>query len=93
MARVYQAVAYGDAQLRAAVVGDRGRADLWACRVRCFGMARGDCLWFITSHYAQATVRIHFGAEGSAELLVYFVGTPGMAGWRREHPWAGRLGP
>ena len=92
MARIYQTPTYGDAQLRAALVPDQGRAHLWACRVSSWGMARGDTLWFMTPDYHTATVRVHFGSPGTAELLVCFVSTPGMAGWRTEHAWRGRLG-
>jgi hypothetical protein len=61
-------------------------------RVSTWGFARGDALWFITPRYADATIRLHFGPRGTAELLICFVSSMGLAGWRRGHGWRGRLG-
>ena len=48
MARIYQAETMGEADLRVALVTDRGRADLLVNRVGSYGLAVGDALWFIT---------------------------------------------
>ncbi|GLU31280.1 DUF6150 family protein [Trinickia caryophylli] len=92
MARIYQAESMGMADVRIALVRDRARADLLACRVSSYGMATGDARWFITTDRAQATVTAYFCDEGSANLRVCFVSSLGEAGWLRLHRLQGRLG-
>ncbi|CAB3770181.1 DUF6150 family protein [Paraburkholderia humisilvae] len=92
MARIYQAATLGEAQVRIALVRDRGRADLLACRVDSWGMAHGDTLWFITRNRHDATAIAYFCDEGLAQLKVCFVDARGEVGWRREHRMKGRLG-
>lgn len=92
MARIYQAATPGEAQVRIALVRDRGRADLLACRVASWGAAYGDALWFITRSRHDATVVAYFCDEGMAQLKVCFVDARGEAGWRNAHRMKGRLG-
>lgn len=91
MARIYQTFDYGEAQLRAAVVTDRGTADLWVHRVSSWGLARGDALWYITRDKQEANLWVYFDTFGAAQLRICFVDTYGEAGWRRAHPLKGRL--
>ena len=94
MARIYQAETMGEADLRVALVTDRGRADLLVNRVGSYGLAVGDALWFITTQRQSANVIVFFCSEGFAQLKVCFVPTRGEAGWvhDRPHRWRGRLG-
>lgn len=91
MARIYQAESMGMADLRIALVRERGRADLLACRVSSYGAATGDALWFITRNRHDATIAAYFCDESLAQLKVCFVQARGEAGWVRAHPWRGRL--
>lgn len=91
MARVYQTFDYGEARLRAAVVIDRGQADLCVHRVASRGLARGDALWYITRNKQDADVWIYFDTLGAAQLRICFVDSYGEAGWQRPHPLKGRL--
>lgn len=91
MARVYQAESMGMADVRIALVRDRGRADLLACRVSSYGAASGDALWFIMTDRQQASVVAYFCDEAFAQLRVCFVPSRGEAGWVRPHRWRGRL--
>jgi Family of unknown function (DUF6150) len=92
MARVYQAESMGMADVRIALVRERGRADLLAHRVSSYGAAVGDALWFITRDRHQASVAAYFCDEALAQLKVCFVPTRGEAGWVRPHAMQGRLG-
>lgn len=92
MARVYQAESMGMADVRIALVRDRGRADLLVYRVSSYGAAAGDARWFITTDRAQATVTAYFCDEASANLRVCFVSSLGEAGWLTPHRLRGRLG-
>ncbi|WGS52883.1 DUF6150 family protein [Paraburkholderia sp. D15] len=93
MARIFEARSLGVADVRVAIVADRGRADLLVCRVNSYGLAVGDALWCITPDRGNAT-SVAFCSEGMAQLKVCFVQTRGEAGWvhDRPHPWRGRLG-
>lgn len=91
MARIYQSESMGMADVRIAVVRDRGRADLLACRVSSYGAALGDALWFITRDRQQANVVAYFCDESMAQLKVCFVPTRGEAGWQHPHRLRGRL--
>jgi hypothetical protein len=94
MARIYETETMGEADLRVAVVSDRGRADLLVNRVSSWGLAVGDGLWFMTPQRQSATVLVFFCSEGFAQLKICFVATRGEAGWvhDRPHRWRGRLG-
>ena len=82
MARIYQVQTMGEADVRVALVPDRGQADLWVHRVDSWGLARGDALWFITGARHDATAWVYFCSIGMAQLQVCFVDTYGEAGWR-----------
>lgn len=92
MARVYQAASMGEAQIRVALVSDRGSADLLVHRVSNRGMDRGDALWFITPDFQEATVRIFFTSLGMAQIAIFFVDTYGEAGWQKPSRYKGLLG-
>lgn len=91
MASVYEEQSMGMANLRIALVHDRGRADLLACRVYSYGAAVGESLWFMTTSRQSADVIAFFCSEGFAQLKVCFVPTRGEAGWVQPHPLRGRL--
>jgi hypothetical protein len=92
VARIYQVQQMGEAQVRVALVPDRGQADLWVRRVDSWGLAQGDARWFITRDRNDATAWVYFGSIGMAQVLVCFVETYGEAGWRvPEHPLRGRF--
>jgi len=82
MARIYQTQTMGEADIRVALVSDRGQADLWVRRVSSWGLAHGDALWFITRNRFDATSWIYFCSIGMAQVLVCFVDDYGEAGWR-----------
>lgn len=82
MARIYQTQTMGEADVRVALVTDRGQADLWVRRVSSWGLARGDALWFITRSRHDATSWVYFCSIGMAQVLVCFVDDYGEAGWR-----------
>lgn len=84
MARVYQASSMGEAQLRVAIVDDRGQADLLVHRVTSWGMAHGDALWFVTRNKQDATVWIYPCSIGMADVRVCFVDNYSEAGWVRQ---------
>ena len=92
MARVYQAASMGEAQLRVAIVNDRGQADLLVHRVGSWGLAHGDALWFITRNKQDATVWIFPCSIGMAQVRVYFVDNYAEAGWLHAHRCKGTLG-
>lgn len=82
MARIYQVQNMGEADVRVALVAERGQADLWVRRVSSWGMAQGDARWFITRDRNDATSWVYFGSIGEAQVLVCFVDSYGEAGWR-----------
>jgi hypothetical protein len=92
MARIYQAATMGEADVRVAIVGERGAADLLVCRVGSWGMAQGDALWFITRNRQDATASVFFTSQGLAELKVCFVTSQAEAGWQRPGRFRGRFG-
>lgn len=92
MARIYQTFDYGEARIRAAVLSDRGDADLCVHRVSSWGLARGDALWYITRNKQDANLWVYFDTYGAAQLRICFVNTYAEAGWLRPHPLKGRLG-
>jgi hypothetical protein len=92
MARVYQTSSMGEAQIRVALVNERGRADLLVHKVGSWGLARGDALWFITKDKQDATVWLFFTSPGMAEVRVCFVDSYGEAGWQKTHRYQGRFG-
>lgn len=90
MARIFQVANMGEAHVRAALVADRGRADLWVHRVTSWGLAQGDERWFITRNRQDATAWVYFGSVGLAQVLICFVDSYGEAGWRLpNHPRRG----
>ncbi|MET0616265.1 MAG: DUF6150 family protein [Luteibacter sp.] len=92
MARIYQAQTIGEADVRVALVSDRGQADLLVHRVSSWGLAAGDARWFIVPDRGSATSRVAFVSQGMAQLRVCFVSTYGEAGWvASSHPLRGRL--
>jgi hypothetical protein len=94
MARVYQSVTMGDADIRVALVTDVAQADLLVYRVSNRGLASGDGKWFITRDKQDATVFISFVAVGMAQAKICFVDTHGQAGWvnkKVQHPMAHRF--
>lgn len=92
MARVYQAASMGEAQVRVAIVNDRGQADLLVHRVFGWGLASGDALWFITRNKNDATVWIFPCSIGMAQVRVCFVDNHAEAGWLHSHPCEGTFG-
>jgi hypothetical protein len=92
MARVYQASSMGEAQVRVALVSERGSADLLVHRVGSWGLAHGDTLWFITKDKQDATVWLFFTSIGMADVKVCFVDSYGEARWQKPHPCKGRFG-
>lgn len=92
MARIYQASSMGEAQIRVALVNERGVADLLVHRVGSWGLARGDALWFITKDKQDATVWLFFTSLGMAEVKICFVDNYSEAGWQRPHSFKGRFG-
>lgn len=92
MARVYQASSMGEAQIRVALVSERGSADLLVYRVASWGLARGDALWFITKDKQDATAWLFFTSIGMADVKVCFVDSYGEAGWQNPHRCKGRFG-
>lgn len=92
MARVYQAATMGEAHIRVALVSQRCTADLLVHRVSSFGLAVGDCLWFITRDQQEATVWVFFTSLGMAEVKVFFVDNYAEAGWQKPSRYEGRFG-
>ena len=82
MARIFQVESMGEADVRVALVPDRGQADLWVHRVDSWGMASGDARWFITRNRQDATAWVYFCSIGMSQIQVCFVDTFGEAGWR-----------
>jgi hypothetical protein len=91
MARIYQTHEMGMADVRAALVGSRGEADLCVLRVSSQGLAMGDARWYICRSRQEAQVSICFCSRGMAELRVCFVDNYTEAGWQRPHRLKGRL--
>ena len=91
MAYIYQVWNVGEAHLCASVVNDPAMADLWVYRASSLGMASGDACWHITTDREMARTWVYFGSMGEAQLRIYFVSDRGQAGWRKSHPWKGRL--
>lgn len=92
MARVYQAASMGEAQVRVAIVNDRGQADLLVHRVLAGELTSSDALWFITRNKAEATVSIFPCSIGMAQVRVCFVDNHAEAGWLHSHPCEGAFG-
>lgn len=82
----------GDADVRVAIVQDRGMADLLVHRVASWGLARGDHLWFITRSKQDATARVFFTSPGMAQVNIYFVQSYSEAGWRADSRYRGIFG-
>lgn len=92
MPSVFFSPTMGDADLRIALVPERGFADLWMCQVDSPGLAYRDAYWFVTTDRQMATTVVHLCSPGMAQLLVCRVPTRGEAGWRLpEHPCRKRL--
>ena len=91
MARVFQTASMGEAQVRVAIVRDRGEADLLVHRVGSWGLASGDALWYITRNKQDATVWIYPCSIGMAQVKVCFVDNYTEAGWQRPHPCKSRF--
>lgn len=92
MAWVFQAASLGEANIRIAIVHDRGQADLLVHRVGSKGLAHGDALWYITRCQQDATVWIYPTSIGMADVCVCFVNTYGEAGWLHPSRYKGRFG-
>lgn len=92
MARVYQTSSMGEAQIRVALVSERGSADLLVHRVGSWSLAHGDARWFITRDKQDATAWVFFTSPGMANVKVCFVDSYGEAGWQNEHRFRGRFG-
>ncbi len=92
MAIIYASPTMGDAEVRVAVVAERGFADLWVCRVSSVGLANGSARWFITPDRQMANTVVHFCSRGMAQLTVCWVNNMGESGWRvADHPMRRRL--
>lgn len=92
MAIIFLSATMGDANLRVAVVGERGFADLWVCRVDSRGLATSAARWFITPDRQMANTVVHLCSRGMAQLTVCWVDGMGEAGWRvPDHPLRRRL--
>lgn len=92
MAIIYVSPTMGDANLRVAIVTERGFADLWVCRVDSRGMANTAARWFITPDRQMANTVVHFCSPGMAQLTVCWVNALGESGWRvPDHPLRRRL--
>jgi hypothetical protein len=91
MARVYQTATLGEAQIRVAIVSNRGEADLLVHRVSSWGLANGDGLWYITRNKQEATVYIYISSIGMAQVKVCFVDSFGEAGWLTESKYRGHF--
>ncbi len=92
MAWTYQTANFGEAQIRIAIVTDRGQADLLVHRVSSKGLAHGDALWYITRDQQEATVWIYPTSIGMADVCVCFVDSYGEAGWVQPHRCKGKFG-
>ncbi|HYD80192.1 MAG TPA: DUF6150 family protein [Paucimonas sp.] len=92
MARIYQTSSMGDADVRVAIVADRGMADLLVHRVNSWGLAHGDERWFITRDKQDATALVYFTSPGFAQVRIHFVHSYGEAGWQGESRYKGRFG-
>ena len=84
-AKIYQVSNPDEANIRVAIVRDRGMADLLVYRVSSRALALGDAVWFVTRDSADATVRLSFVSVDASEVKVYFVDTFREAGWVRPH--------
>jgi len=91
MARIYQAATMGEAHVRAAIIMERGMADLLVHRVSSFGLAAGDGLWFITRDQQDATAWVFFTSIGMAEVKICFVDNYAEAGWQKPSRYEGRF--
>jgi hypothetical protein len=91
MAPVYQTATLGEAQIRVAIVSNRGEADLLVNRVSSWGLANGDGLWYVTKNKQDATVYVYFSSVGMAQVKVCFVDSYGEAGWLTENKYKGQL--
>jgi hypothetical protein len=92
MARIYQTSSMGEADVRVAIVSDRGMADLLVHRVASFGLARGDAYWYITRSKQDATALVCFTSTGMAQVNICFVQGYGEAGWQKPSIYKGRFG-
>ncbi len=91
MAWVYQTATMGEAHINAAIVDDRGMADLCVYLVGSPGMASGDKYWFMDKSKEAAATWVCFTGLGMADVAVCFVKNRGMAGWQVEHRLKGRF--
>jgi hypothetical protein len=87
----YQTFLPGDATLRAAIVPDRGRADLLVWLASYRGLVHNEGHWFMTKREDEAMLRVWFCSEGVEDIKVYFVKTPAEAGWVHGHHMKGKL--
>lgn len=91
MPTLHQTHLPGEATLRAAIVSDRGRADLLVWLVSHRGLAHHESHWFMTKKEEESHWSVWFCSEGLADIKVYFVKTQGEAGWVRGHRLKGKL--
>jgi Family of unknown function (DUF6150) len=89
MTRIYESPTPKDAQVRVALVTDKGQADLLVYRVQTWDSSHGGAFWFLTRSKQEAQVCVYFCSLGMAELKVCFVNSPSEAGWvNPTHPLA-----
>lgn len=91
MAWIYQTATFGEAHIRAAIVDDRGMADLCVYLVDSVGLASGDEYWFVDKSKESARTWVYFSGLGMAQIKVCFVKNRGMAGWQTEHRLQGKF--
>ena len=89
--RIYQTSLMGEADVRVAIVDNRGQADLLVHKVGSWALAHGDARWYLTRDKQEATVWICVCSQGMADVFIHFVKTYGEAGWQNTHKFRGRF--
>lgn len=91
MALIYNVGWGGIADIRVFDAGSQGLADLLVWRCDDQGLARGnDGAWCFVNSSGLATTRVWFvDSRGSADLVICYVSSRGLCGWRRSHALAG----
>ncbi len=72
----------------------QAQADLLVFKSSSMGLARGkDHVWYEVRSPGQADVRVYKDTGiNQADVLVYYVNTVSMAGWRTNHKLKGKIG-
>jgi hypothetical protein len=92
VALIYDIGVRRDADFLVNMATSAGRADLLVKLVDSSEAAVGDELWHFVHSKDAATSVVHFMLSNySADLLIYYVDSPGDAGWQREHELQGKL--